>query len=426
MMIMYFVIQYRHLIKRIPGLRQLLRLPIISLLLVALFSGCSHTSSFKASTISKDDWKYKFVHYQESLSLDQIAEIRAPLQISAEMREEVQQRFSGLSKHDAAKGLADWIIDPEGLNLEFVFDANFTPTEVYQKRQANCLTYSLLLSQMAKALDIKIHVNSVDSPDTWSMESDTMFFFRHVNGLFKTATQEQAFDFTPASYDPRYPQRTISEDEALALFYNNLALDHYREGDNQQALHLIKLATSLNADNPDIWTNVGTILKQGEDREKAKQAMRFALALDKTHLVAVSQLERIYREDGDSENAQRYAALAKKTRSNNPYYLFRQSKQKFLQQEYDLAKEMVSGAIIRHRYDPRFFALLGLIETKTENFKSAQRNFKKASKLSKNEDEKDSYANKARLLGLAYKATRQNNKDRPWVNEAPVGNSILR
>jgi Flp pilus assembly protein TadD len=233
----------------------------------------------------------------------------------------------------------------------------------------------------------------------------------------------QAFDFTPESYDPRFPQRIISKNEALALFYNNRALDYYRTSDVENALHLIKIATSLSPGNPDIWANVGAILKANSERERAKQALLYSLEIDPHHLVAVSQLERLYREDGDTLNADRYAQQAQETRDSNPYFLFTKSKQGFLDGDYNSAKKMIAKAINRHRYDPRFFALLGMIESKNENYKAAQRNFKKASKLEKNQQQKLSYANKAEILSRAHRS--QKRETRPWVNTAPVSPSIL-
>ena len=386
-------------------------------------SACSHTIKDADQTIHESNWKHGFVNYQKSLSDEEITKTGAILEINEEMRRDVIDRFGAMSKISAARALERWLVDPDGLGLDFVFDANLTPIQAYQYQQANCLTYSLLLSQLAAALDIKIHINSVDTPDTWSMENNTMFFYRHVNGIYKTPTLIQAFDFTPDSYDPRFPQRILSDDEALALFYSNRALDHYREKEFDNALHLIKIATSLGPRNPDIWANVGAILKANGDREKAKDALQYSLDIDSHHLVSVSQLERLYREDGDSLNAERYAKQANKSRNSNPYFLFIKSKQGFLDGEYSLAKQLISKAIRRHRYDPRFFALLAMIESKSDRYKAAQRNFKQASKLEKNQQQKLSYANKAQILGRAHRA--QNRDTRPWVTTAPVSPSIL-
>ncbi|MEM7360127.1 MAG: hypothetical protein AAF431_13580 [Pseudomonadota bacterium] len=393
---------------------------LVAAVSIAFLAGCAHTANNPVAQISEADWKYEFIHYHDSLAEPISTTAEALLAIDDRMRKDVQSRFGHLGRRQAANALASWIVDDAGLGLQYIHDANLTPTQAYQQKQANCLSYTLLFKRLAAALDIEILVNSVDTPDTWSMEDDTMFFYRHVNGVLRTPTQYQAFDFTPESYDARYPQRTVSEQEALALFFNNRALDEYRKGENSQAMHLIKLAVSLSPDNADVWANLGTILKRDGARARAKEAMEFALLLDSSHVVAASQLERLHREDGNVAAANHYAALGKKTRAGNPYYLYREAKRRVLTHEYTEAKQLVSEAINKHPYDPRFFALRGYIESKSMNFKAAQRNFRKASKLENDSQQKKRYASKAALLGQTAKALRQQAPDRSLFFENSV------
>lgn len=399
---------------------------LLALFVISLSAGCAHTQGNPVSQIPQSDWKHEFIHYHAGLEESVGETADRLLAISDEMREDVQSRFGTLSRRQAASALANWIVADSGLALQYVHDANLTPVQAYREKQANCLSYTLLLKRLAAAVDVEILVNSVDTPDTWSMEDDTMFFYRHVNGVLKTPTQYQAFDFTPESYDARYPQRTISEQEALALFLNNRALDQYRSGDNEQAIHLIKLAVSLSSDNADIWANLGTILKRDGARNKAREAMEFALLLDGSHVVAASQLERLHREDGNVVDAEHYAELGRKTRAGNPYYLFRQAKKEVLDHAYSEAKDLVSKAINKHPYDPRFFALRGYIESKQMNFRAAQRNFKKASKLELDARQQQRYASKAALLGQTAKALRNQTPDRsPFFENSVTPPSIL-
>lgn len=384
--------------------------PILLCALLLFLSGCTHTGSSYSGDISKDNWKYDFVHYSDSLPDDHPESAENILAIDDEVRADILMRFGHLNNEEAVYALANWVINDYGLGLEYNVDANLTPIEAYQQRLGNCLSYSLLLTQLAKPLGIEIQVNSVDIPDAWNIEDNVLFFYRHVNAVYKESSGEKhVFDFTPGAYDERYPQKTLNQQEALALFYNNKALDNYRQTDYDRAIHFIKLAASLNPDNPDIWTNAGAILKRKESLVQAKDALQFALRIDSEHIVAASQLERLYREENDFENADKYLILATTARTNNPYYLFQTAKQRFLKHNYLQAEELVKKAIKKHRYDSRFFALRGVIENKLGNFKAAQRSFKKASTLELDLEQKQRYHSKAALLGKLTKSSRKQN-----------------
>jgi len=381
--------------------------PILYCASLLLLSGCTHTAPSHSNDIPKGNWKYEFIHYHDSLPNDHPESAQQTLGISEKMLADVQTQFGHLGKEDAIYAVANWLISEEGIGLKYNVDATLKPIEAYQQRLGNCLSYSLLLTQLGKALGTTVYVNSVDIPETWSQKDDTLFFYRHVNVVYKTPSQKHVFDFTPGAYDTRYPQAALNEVEALSLFFNNRALDHYRDDNFDRAIHFIKLAISLNPDNPDIWTNAAAILKHKETRFQAEEALLFALLLDPEHVVAASQLERLYRQDGDLENAEKYLALATKARNNNPYYLFRKAKKRFLTQDYSEAEQLVKKAIKKHRYDPRFFALRGIIENKLESYRAAQRSFRKASALELNLKQKQQYDSKAMLLGEIAKSSRK-------------------
>lgn len=391
---------------------------LLLLTVAGLFSACTHVPSRSlVEQIPEHDWKYEFIHYNTTIPAQQRETAEKLLAISPEMRQNVQTLFGGLAKLQAAEALANWIVAPDGLGLEYVSDANLTPRQAYQQKEANCLSYTLLLTQLAAALDIHIQINSVDTPNIWDLDDNTLLFYRHVNGLYEKGNLHAIFDLTPSRYDEQYPHNTLGEQEAFALFLSNRSIDHFLVGENDRAMHLIKMATSLSPNNPDIWTNLGAILKRGGEKERAKDALHFALSLDQTHVVAVSQLERLYREDNDLENAERYAALAKKVRTSNPYYLYKQSINYYLKKNYRQAYILLGDAIRKHRHDPRFFALRGKIEYKTRNFKAAQRSFEKASKVTRDLANREKYITKAKRIASLVQPDLEKQVDLRFVNQ---------
>ena len=60
--------------------------------------------------------------------------------------------------------LAKWMVDPDGLAMQYDIDANFSPVQAYAQKRANCLSFTLLLRALVAELGIEIQINEVDIP----------------------------------------------------------------------------------------------------------------------------------------------------------------------------------------------------------------------------------------------------------------------
>ena len=386
---------FKHLFTE--GMFQPLRLAVSVLVLFAL-SACAHHSG-DAGQSSKENWVLQVEDYRNQLSIEQTKEIDALLGISDEMRQQVLTRFSNLSKHSAAKRLTKWLIDESGHNMRYDVTANLTPIEAYQQRRGNCLSFTLLLNALADELGIDIEFNSVDIPNTWGLDEKLgMVFYRHVNGTLTTTGRRQIFDLAMNIYDTGYPQRYITRDQALALHLNNKAVDLLGQGEIQQALHPLKLAISLSPENPDLWANLGVVMKRSGKLKRAESAFTQALKLDRYSIPAASNLERHYREQGNADKAKVFEKQVARARKSNPYYHYQLAQEEYRSQQYRGALRATNRAISLHNQDPRFYELKSRISQQQHNYHSALKSLKKAYALSIGSEQRDKYAGKAILV----------------------------
>jgi Flp pilus assembly protein TadD len=69
----------------------------------------------------------------------------------------------------------------------------------------------------------------------------------------------------------------------------------------QQAIHA--LAISLSLSNPNLWVNMGVVMKRAGQFQKAETAFHYGLALDKNSAPVATNLEYFYQEQGNVKKA---------------------------------------------------------------------------------------------------------------------------
>jgi Flp pilus assembly protein TadD len=255
------------------------------------------------------------------------------------------------------------------------------------------------LVSLAKELDIKIEYNSVDIPDTWGMEESLgMVFYRHVNGVLKAHGKRQIFDLAMDIYDSGYPQHYISEAEVVAMLMNNRAIEALDQQQIELAEHSIKLAVSYSPENPDLWVNLGVIEKRHGSLKNAERAFLYAYGLDKYSIVAVSNLERFYREQGQRAKASTFAKQAERARMTNPYIHYNKALALYKDEKYREAMRETKRAIMLHKQDPKFFELKSLIAQQQQQFRKALLALEQAYLLSTRDEQRSKYANKVDLV----------------------------
>lgn len=369
------------------------------LLCYSLLSACATTPPDAMLEEVGVSWVQSIKDYKSTLPADHPEQIHKLFAINDEMREEVNAQFSMLSKHSGAQAIAHWLLGDYGRNMEYDVNANFSPIEAYEERRGNCLSFTILLASLAAELNIKIEYNSVEIPDTWDMDEGLgMVFYRHVNGVLRSRGKRQIFDLAMDIYDTGYPQEYISETDVFGMLLNNRAIEALDREQIDQAKHLIKLAISNSPDNPDLWVNFGVIEKRHGSLKNAERAFLYAYGLNRYSVVAVSNLERFYREQGLNSKAAQFAKQAERARLSNPYIHYQKALALYENQEYRKSMASTKRAILLHDKDPKFFELKSLIAQKQERFKTALIALDEAYKLSTKEEQRSKYANKAELV----------------------------
>lgn len=149
-----------------------------------------------------------------------------------------------------------------GRGITYSADITATGAQAFEQREANCLSYTLLYTAMARHVGLDAQVNEVLLPPTWDMKNaNSYLFMRHVNVkvimpktiLRFAALQEGKIvdvgdvivDLELRRFRNRYQQTLIDDVQTAAQYYNNRGMELSSSGDQKNAFLHLRKALSL-------------------------------------------------------------------------------------------------------------------------------------------------------------------------------------
>ena len=408
-----------HSPKNQPNIIDMLSKLWLSLILLATVAGCANTPTIE----SDDDLITSILNYEALLPENHPDSQSRVFDLSDEIRQRIRSNFTSRDRHKNARNLARWLMSPDGHNLTYDLEANLTPAQAFEQRRGNCLSFTLLLLELASELGINLQVNQVDLPDLWGQdEQNDLVFYRHVNAVFETNRSTQIFDLAMEQYRPGFPQRVIEKRQATALLFSNIGIGELKKDNVNSAIHYLRLSASVFPSNPDMWINLGAAYKHIGKLDIAEKIYLKAFSISDENALAASNLERLYRNQGRTALAERFHRLAKRARARNPYIHFQNAQVAYHKKDYKVASKHIKRAIKLHEDDPDFYELSSRIKQSRNQHLSALEDLAKAHQLSKTVKERDRYVNKVKMVLARVKEIeeqrpgRQTNSAIDWAN----------
>lgn len=282
------------------------------------------------------------------------------------------------------------LLKAEPVNLQYRADAHFTAAEAFAHGQANCLSFSALAVAMGQELNLDLRFQEVDLPPSWQLGAENLLLqFRHVNVLAKLDSgKKRIVDFRLARFNHFYPRREISAAQALALHFNNLAIEAMLEQQWPLVFSYLKQALSNDPNSVIAWSNLGLALKRNRHYELADTAYRRALDIDPTDYSVANNLAQLYFKIGRQETARQLQELSSRYRNKNPYYHYSKAKLMIAKKDYPKALELVGRALRLNEKEGNFFQLRAEIHWRMHNGSKAIYNLRQAMELEQLDSDK--------------------------------------
>lgn len=239
--------------------------------------------------------------------------------------------------------------------------------ETWKNKRGDCLSLSVLVFAMARAMDLTSEIQEVQVPVLFDRRDQLDFFNQHVNVLFRKSgplyftegsfqPSDMVVDFEPATGMIRHGQ-VLSEAAILARYYNNIASEYLAKEALAPAYAHFKAAIQAEPDYAPSYSNLALLYQRAGLLAEAEQLLRHAVALSDKADVPLYSLHQLLLAQGRSAEAAQYASLLQSRRERDPYYWIGLGLQllqtgKFRQsiQALEQAQGLSSGFEEIHRY----------------------------------------------------------------------------
>ncbi|MFL6592096.1 MAG: tetratricopeptide repeat protein [Luteimonas sp.] len=253
--------------------------------------------------------------------------------------------------------LMNFVVDARWLGMTYKDDATYTVSEAYEKREANCLTFTLMVLALAKEVGLEAVPQEVGETLSWREVDGTIYRDNHINAGFRIGGHRYTID--PAAdlvFLPR-PPVAVTQERLLAHYYNNVAVDRLQQGHMQAALADIAAALQLDPGYATLWSNAGVMYLHNGDLDAAEDAYTRALALDPNDASALFNMVQLLHRTHDRHESEFRNRLAR-VEQRDPLQQFLQALDYERAGNFPRAIASIRRAIQLKQDEHRFYAVL--------------------------------------------------------------------
>lgn len=282
-----------------------------------------------------------------------------------------QYIYEGIDKKQGSRLLQNLLLSPAFLDIEYMRSDNFTASEVFDLRSANCISFSNLYIAMARHYGMDASYQLIEKYPQWAKDGNLVFMDIHVNASVKLSnSQRYLVDISQPDANDQTQQKgtakLIDDEVASALFYSNLSVRAFAAGDIVEAYKMIVWSLHLASDQAMFWSNLGPIYRANSQFKDAEKAYLMALKLDPQSYSVLNNLAVLYREMDRGDDYENYLAKTLALRQKNPYFYFHLAHVSKEEGDYQQAIKHLRKAIKLKDDVPEFYDLLDFLSNQLE------------------------------------------------------------
>lgn len=310
--------------------------------------GCKQTPNVSAVTVSAETLLRDNAFQNQPVSVETEQQI---FELSDEAVSQARQQvLSYTYAHERSLALLTFIFGDAAEPLEYVNNATLIAKDTLQKKEANCLSLTILAYSLAQQLGFEAHFQDVDVPEYWITRSGNSMLNGHVNLMIypnKNALASQnvmvfqgsgyLIDFDMVPQHARQQARRIPKQTIVAMFYNNKAGDAMMLGQYDVAYRYLKAAIAVAPQLAQNWNNLAVLYRKKDMFAEAEQVYLHSLQLQPEHTNTMANLALLYNLTGRADQAIELEKQVQRKRQLNPYYFIMLGNEALERQEADTA-----------------------------------------------------------------------------------------
>ena len=353
----------------------------IAALLMLLCINCAYGDSATSS---------KFIHVEP----DEI------LLINDDLKARLDEYIRPIaSKYDRSKELHAYLFTAAGLNIEYEANTTKTAQETFDTRSGNCVSLANLYVASARYLGLKAVFQKVKVPRDWEKREGFYILPDHMNVAVKINRGTRAIVELVSTYISReLEDEEIQDKQAFAEYYSNKGVEELELRNYQSAINNLEKSTKIFPDLTFAWSNLGVAYKFDGQFDKAENAYKKAIDLDKNYLSALKNLYALYYETNQQEKADKLSSRVKKYARKNPYFMAKTAEVLFEQKDFKGAIDFYKKAIGKKKEEGDFYFGLAKSYYMQGDLVKAQKAQKNAIKYSVDDRDKQRYSSKLDVI----------------------------
>lgn len=306
------------------------------------------------------------------------------LALPSELRERFHREVlaKSLPPKERLDAIVRFLIEPSGIYLTYRPDATYTVAEAYAKRDANCLTFTLMAVALTREAGLEAYGQAIENTLVWEREGGVVYRTNHVNAGVSFQRKRFGIDVSQDSVMMRRLPDPISDERLLALYYNNRAVELDTAGDPATADAYMAHSLELDPEYATSWSNAGVLRLRRGDVDGAERHYRKALALDSAHAATLFNMVALHERRGDEIQLAHFRARLDRVQAQDPFHHFQNAVD--LEQARDFAGALrhYRRAIALHDGEHRFFHGLSRVQAALGDAAQSRKSLARAHALS--------------------------------------------
>jgi len=243
---------------------------------------------------------------------------------------------------------------------------------------------------MARKAGLRAYYHEVLISPRWTSQQDTFVMAKHINVLIGAPGGYYQYDISGREIQSHDERRIIKDYEAKALYFNNLAMDAFFEGDLPTAHANLSKAIEIAPRMASTWSNLGVVLARNEQPTDAEMAYLTALSMNGADRSAMANLYQLYSVQERWEEAEKLQARVERYRRENPYYLLALSDEAIQLQQFEESINLLNRAIKKTENEHRLHFAMARTQYLSGQEEKAMNSLSRARELVP-EDEREVY-----------------------------------
>jgi tetratricopeptide (TPR) repeat protein len=321
--------------------------------------------------------------------------IAIPADLSSDFKAQVLDRAHAPERRMAL--LANYLLSPNGLHIQYDSEATHSVQDVFQTRRANCLSFTLVTLALAKLAGLDAYPQDIPDAYYWNMSDATAMRVTHVNAGIRIRGRRYSIDVASDQVISSNRPRAISEARLASMYVNNVAAQTMEAGHLALAQSQFEHAIRLDPTHAGAWNNFGVLSTRLKLAKQAQTQFETALALEPNNRSAIKNLSATYLRTEQTDLVQSLAKRLDNLQKRDPFYHFLRGLKSERQKDYWSASKHFRAALRLYKLEHRFHFALARSEFRLQQLNNAYEALTAAIKLSVGRD-KSMYQQKLSAL----------------------------